>query len=147
MFFQNLITMILIVVAYNKIKGWLKSLEGKPDKTKVEVEEPEKKQKTLFKENDDRSQELKYLENLYAETKKSAQMNIEKDVNQAMKNLDELKKIEKKIVKLKNEIEKTKKSHAPENKEDVTEKSKRNLGEVIGRQIGYVIKGFKEVVN
>ena len=125
-----LITAVLSIYTWNKIKRWLKEL-GKKEEVKVSNEEvKEKYEQMSLLEDDDIVKLNKEKEKLKEKIKDCLNENNIDEVNNLAK---ELKKIEKKIIS----IEKTR-----EKEED---EDKKTLARTLGNIVGEFKKGIAEV--
>lgn len=127
---KTVIIIILSIYTWNKVKNWLKELEGKES-----TKENAGKQMSLFFNEED----IEELKKVKAEIKSKIKEALDKDnyveINQLTK---EIKRIERKIAEsIKNQKEKTKSQKV--NKEN------KSIARIIGNLVGEFQKGIAEV--
>lgn len=131
-----LITAVLSIYTWNKIKRWLKEL-GKKEEVKVSNEEvKEKYEQMSLLEDDDIVKLNKEKEELKEKIKDCLNENDIDEVNNLAK---ELKKIEKKIISIEKAREKE------EKKEGKSDEDKKTLARTLGNIVGEFKKGIAEV--
>lgn len=131
-----LITAVLSIYTWNKIKRWLKEL-GKKEEVKVSNEEvKEKYEQMSLLEDDDIVKLNKEKEELKEKIKDCLNENDIDEVNNLAK---ELKKIEKKIISIEKAREKE------EKEERKSDEDKKTLARTLGNIVGEFKKGIAEV--
>ena len=131
-----LITAVLSIYTWNKIKRWLKEL-GKKEEVKTSNEEvKEKYEQMSLLEDDDIVKLNKEKEELKEKIKDCLNENDIDEVNNLAK---ELKKIEKKIISIEKAREKE------EKEERKSDEDKKTLARTLGNIVGEFKKGIAEV--
>ena len=131
-----LITAVLSIYTWNKIKRWLKEL-GKKEEVKASNEEvKEKYEQMSLLEDDDIVKLNKEKEELKEKIKDCLNENDIDEVNNLAK---ELKKIEKKIISIEKAREKE------EKEERKSDEDKKTLARTLGNIVGEFKKGIAEV--
>lgn len=130
-----LITVVLSIYTWNKIKRWLEELGKKEVKTSNE-EVKEKYEQMSLLEDDDIVKLNKEKEELKEKIKDCLNENDIDEVNNLAK---ELKKIEKKIISIEKAREKE------EKEERKSDEDKKTLARTLGNIVGEFKKGIAEV--
>lgn len=130
-----LITAVLSIYTWNKIKRWLKEL-GKKEEVKVSNEEVKEKYEQMSLLEDDIVKLNKEKEELKEKIKDCLNENDIDEVNNLAK---ELKKIEKKIISIEKAREKE------EKEERKSDEDKKTLARTLGNIVGEFKKGIAEV--
>ena len=130
-----LITAVLSIYTWNKIKRWLEEL-GKKEVKASNEEVKEKYEQMSLLEDDDIVKLNKEKEELKEKIKDCLNENDIDEVNNLAK---ELKKIEKKIISIEKAREKE------EKKEGKSDEDKKTLARTLGNIVGEFKKGIAEV--
>jgi len=131
-----LITAVLSIYTWNKIKRWLKELSKKEEVKTSNEEVKEKYEQMSLLEDDDIVKLNKEKEELKEKIKDCLNENDIDEVNNLAK---ELKKIEKKIISIEKAREKE------EKEERKSDEDKKTLARTLGNIVGEFKKGIAEV--